>query len=331
MRTRRRFSLPPYQRLLWFDSQVREGYYPNIAELCQRYEITERTACRDVAFLKYNLGAPLEYDRRKRGYYYTDPCFNLPAVKLTEGELVAIFLAEEALRRYAGAPYEAELRSALQKLCQALPEEVTVDLGAFAETITFEVGPTRPVEVETYRQVLHAIQNKQQLRLRYYAASRNQEGSRIVDPYHLHNHVGDWYLIAYDQGRQAYRNFALSRIRGLEPTGRQFTLRPDFDRRAYLANQFGGFRGEQPMEVIVRFDAYQARWIREKTWPSETRREEHPDGSLTLHLRVTSLEGVRRWVLQYGSHAVVLAPEELRGKMREEAKEMAALYMSAET
>lgn len=50
MRKRGRFSLPPYQRLLWFDSQVREGYYPNIAELCQRYEITERTACRDIAF-----------------------------------------------------------------------------------------------------------------------------------------------------------------------------------------------------------------------------------------------------------------------------------------
>lgn len=326
MRRHRRFSLPPYQRLLWFDGQVREGRYPKIADLCERYEITERTACRDIAFLKYNLGAPLEYDRRKRGYYYTDPSFSLPAVTLTEGELVAIFLAEEALRRYAGAPYEAELRSAFQKLCRALTEEVTVDLDSFAEAITFEVGPTRQVEVETFRQAQQAVQKREQLRLRYYAASRNEEGTRIVDPYHLHNHTGDWYLIAYDQGRHGYRDFALSRIRHLEPTGRRFTLRPDFDRRAYLANQFGGFRGEQAVEVVVRFDPYQARWMREKTWPGETGREEHPDGSLTLRLTVTSLEGVLRWVLQYGSHVAVLGPEELRRAVVEEAQKIANMY-----
>jgi len=247
-------------------------------------------------------------------------------VQLTEGELIAIFVAEKALQQHAGAPYEAELRSGLEKLCRSLPEPVTVDLGAFGETISFEAGPTRPVETEIYRQALCAIQERRCLRLRYYAASRNEETVRQVDPYHLHNNAGDSYLIAFDRGRGAYRDFALSRIRDLQPADGTFALRTDFDRSRYLANQFGGFRGTEPVEVVVRFDAYQARWMREKRWPGETERVEQGDGGLTLRLTVTSLEGVLRWVLQSGSHVEVLAPEELRERVAEEGRAMAALY-----
>lgn len=330
MAKRNLLTRPPYERLLWFDGQVRERGCLSLSEYCGHFEITIRTAYRDTDFLKYNLDAPLKYDPKRRGWYYTNPSFRLPAVTLTEGELVALFLAEKALRAQAGGPHEAELRAAFEKLCRALPEAVTVDLGAWEETISFAGDPTRPVEVETYRRVMEAVQNRRQLRLRYYAASRGAEGVRMVDPHHLHNHAGDWYLIAWDHGRKAFRDFALSRIRELEPTGQGFPLRPDFDRRAYLSDHFGGFRGAEPVEVVVRFDAYQARWMREKTWPGEAGRKEQADGSLNLHLKVTSLEGVLRWVLQYGIHAEVLQPEELRGKMAEEVQRMVEMYEGGE-
>jgi len=326
MKTRKPRTRPPYERLLWLDSQVRERRCLPLSEYCRHFEINIRTAYRDTDFLKYNLDAPLEYDPKRRGWRYTDPSFRLPAVTLTEGELVALFLAEKALRSQAGGPHEAELRAAFEKLCRALPESVTVDLGAWEETISFAGAPTRPVEAQTYRRVLEAVQKRRQLRLRYYAASRDAEGERTVDPHHLHNHAGDWYLIAWDQGRGAFRDFALSRIRGLEPTGQGFGLRSDFDRRAYLAEHFGGFRGGEPVEVVVRFDAYQSRWMREKSWPGEAGREEQADGSLNLRLRVTSLEGVLRWVLQYGSHVEALQPEELRAAVVAEARKMAEMY-----
>jgi predicted DNA-binding transcriptional regulator YafY len=66
--------------------------------------------------------------------------------------------------------------------------------------------------------------------------------------------------------------------------------------------------------------------MREKTWPGETARQEEPDGSLTLTLQVTNLEGMLRWVLQYGSGAQVLAPAELREMLREQVRAMAKCY-----
>lgn len=316
----------PYERILWLDAQVSEGRYPTLLDYCEQFGINLRTAYRDTYFLRERLGAPLEYDRKRGGYRYTDGSFRLPTIRLSEGELFALYLAEKALHSYAGAPCEDELRAAFRKLCMALPDEVTVDLSGFAETVSFDGGPTRPVEAETYRQALQAVQDRRSLRLRYYAASRDEETARTVDPYHLHNGAGDWYLIAFDHGRADYRDFALSRIRAVTTTEETFTLRDDFDRAAYLANQFGGFRGVDPVEVVVQFDPFQARWMREKRWPGETGREEHADGALTLRLTVTNLDGVRRWVLQYGRHATVLAPPELRAAVAEEAGKMAARY-----
>jgi predicted DNA-binding transcriptional regulator YafY len=61
--------------------------------------------------------------------------------------------------------------------------------------------------------------------------------------------------------------------------------------------------------------------------PTE-RREEMADGGLRIRLRVTALDGVKRFVMQYGAHARVIAPEELRHSVREEVAKMRALYES---
>lgn len=314
-----------FERISWFHSQVQAGRYPNASLLSERFEISQRTAYRDISFLRDRFCAPLRFDRQRNGFIYADKSFTLPGLMLTEGELVAIFLAERVLEQYRGTPYERYLRTAFQKLCQLLPEHVSLDVCSF-EALSFELGPTRPVELEIYSNVLKAIQDNAQLLIRYYAASRGKESKRIVDPYHLHNMAGDWYLIAFDQKRKGMRDFALSRIRAIEPTGKTFQIRPDFNRANYLRNHFAGYRGGEPIEAVIRFDSYQARWIREKQWPGEIGREEKSDGTFILKLMVPNLEAVMRWVMQYGSHAEVLEPKELRLALFDETKILTKLY-----
>lgn len=54
----------------------------------------------------------------------------LPIAMLAEGEALALLVAAEALRSYAGTPYEAPLRRALEKLSDLLDAPITLDLGA---------------------------------------------------------------------------------------------------------------------------------------------------------------------------------------------------------
>jgi WYL domain len=86
-------------------------------------------------------------------------------------------------------------------------------------------------------------------------------------------------------------------------------------------------RGGETHLVEIEFDEYQARWIRERIkFHSTEEREELPDGRLVIRMEVAVLDGVKRFVMQYGAHAMVLKLEELRESIREEIKTMQAIY-----
>src|SRR3954453_7331205 len=100
------------ERIAALDRAIRAGEYPNARALAARLEVGQRTIQRDVEFLRDRCGAPLAYDPVRHGYSYPDPTFRLPPLELTEGELVALFLAGRVLRQYRGTPYAAELERA---------------------------------------------------------------------------------------------------------------------------------------------------------------------------------------------------------------------------
>lgn len=268
------YTRPPYARILWLDQALAGGRRLNAALAGRELEVTARTVYRDLEFLRDRLGAPLVWDQQSRSYRYSDPDYRLPAVHFSEGELLAVAVGARALRQYAGTPFARQLREALAKLCQALPGRISVDLGLLADSISFDPGPARPVNLEIFRQLEQALRERRVLRFRYWSAGRNEERERRAEPLHLHNSAGDWYLIAWDQDRQAPRNFALSRIKTAGITRQNCIPRPGFDLSSYLEEHFAGFRGAGPVEVAVRFDSFASRWIREKQWPGEVSRRE---------------------------------------------------------
>lgn len=73
-------------RLMHFISMLKENRYPNHPRLVEEmrkldlagaYNVTQKTVQRDVNFLKYEYNAPIEYDFNQRGYFLTDPEWNL--------------------------------------------------------------------------------------------------------------------------------------------------------------------------------------------------------------------------------------------------------------
>ena len=66
-------------RLVEFDRLVRNKCYPNINRFSRDYEVSKRTAMRDLDFLREDLGAPLAYHSTKKGYYYKEE-WTLPTI-----------------------------------------------------------------------------------------------------------------------------------------------------------------------------------------------------------------------------------------------------------
>jgi predicted DNA-binding transcriptional regulator YafY len=121
-------SRPPLRRLLDIDRLLRAGRYPNARGLAAELEVSRRTLYRDLDFLRDSWGAPVEFSPWHNGYYYTNPDYPLPRLRLTEGELTALFLAEQVMHQYRGTPYEHDLATAFRKLTARLPHTVALRL-----------------------------------------------------------------------------------------------------------------------------------------------------------------------------------------------------------
>lgn len=313
---------PRQHRVSLIDRELQSGSYPTVERLAELAEANERTIRRDLDYLRFDRKVPIDFCRKRRGWHYTQPTYKLPQIDISEGEIVALFFAQEMLRQHQGMPYEAELARAIDKLTEALPNQFSIhDRAAFEQVHSFRSSVVNLHDVEIFRKLANTVLKRKQIKITYFTASRDEESTRVVDPVHLALINGEWYLIGYCHTRKERRIFAPARIKKLELTGKTFPSPSDFHIGNYLNNAFTVVReeGEPVHEVHLRFAPSAAKYVREKIWHVSQESNTNEDGSFELSLELGSLIEVRRWILSWGSECEVLGPAELRIDILREA------------
>src|SRR5579883_3293554 len=223
------------ERLLQMDALLRSGQRHTAESLGQALEVSERTIRNDVNFLRDRYHAPLEFSRQQ-GYHYTDLEWRLPTIALSRGELFALTLGARMLESYAGSAYASDLRSAITRLSERLPEESWVDLQQLAEErILFRGGAETDLDREVWHRLEDACRAQKTVQMVYYTASRDAVSERQLDPYVLHIYRGtNPYLIGYCHQRQEIRWFRVDRIKQIEVLEATFVPDPTFDAKDHL-------------------------------------------------------------------------------------------------
>jgi predicted DNA-binding transcriptional regulator YafY len=319
-------SRPFLARIVTIDGAIRDGGWPNARTLGSLLEVSPRTVQRDIGFLRDRLHAPVHFDPARNGYCYTEPDYALPYHRLTEGDLLALFLGERLLLQYRGTPLEDQLQRAFAKIAEALPEQVSLNLATAAKALSVTPAAVPLQDAETFQQLASAAVKRRRLELDYWTMSRGQLTSRKVDPYHLTRIESDWYMVGYCHLRQQVLTFATVRVRSVRETGETFERPADFRVEEYLAGCFRACRGEGQHRVVLRFTAAAAGRVAEKQWHISQTTERRADGSLELQLEVSDLREVLRWVLSWGAECEVVGPEELRRGVREEMAKALQFY-----
>jgi predicted DNA-binding transcriptional regulator YafY len=318
------------ERIMEIDRRIRAGEYPNADKMAEILEVSRRVIYNDRSFMIYRLGAPIEYDKKHGGWFYTDKTWVLPGMMVTEGELLAFFLSMEISKRYVGTDLESPLRSAVDKIARVVKGPVSVDTNALRSHYTFS-GPTSlTINEVVLTDLHHAIINRQQVWMRYFTAGRGEVTERVVFPYHIHNFQGDWFLIAFDTLRNDFRIFLMGRIEKWQVLPDQFERDADFSAADWIGSAFQLHGGEEVIEAAIWFSKERAPFIRERLWHPSQQIEEREDGSLILKMQTAGLMEVRNWVLQFGSQAEVLAPEMLRDECKAEIADMMDRYKEEE-
>jgi predicted DNA-binding transcriptional regulator YafY len=315
-------SRPPLERMLRIHQAVQAGKFPNASTLARELEVSTKSIHRDIEFMRDRLELPIEYDGSRFGYHYTEEVSAFPTMQITEGELFALVVAEKALQQYRGTSFEKPLLSAIKKMEQALPDTISLNLADIEQTISFRTRAEQILDLEIFDALAKAAARRQQIEMAYRKPGQQEDETRLVDPYHLANINGEWYLFAYDHARKDLRTFVPARIQFVKPTGKTFERTQKFSLEKRLRDSFGVHSGEGEFDVVIRFNARSADYIREKKWhPSQTLRELRGGGA-ELKMKLSSLAEVQRWVLSWGGDANVLKPKELVESVRQAAQKI---------
>jgi len=137
-------------RLVRIDGELRSRRWPNASTLAKLLEVNERTIHRDIDCLRDQLGAPIEYDSSRHGYYYREESYRLALPQVTEGECLALFLAERLLEQYKGSPLADDLQRLFHKITVLLPDVMSLDPAHLAQAYSIRAQPTDGGEAERF-------------------------------------------------------------------------------------------------------------------------------------------------------------------------------------
>ncbi|MBC8003557.1 MAG: WYL domain-containing protein [Opitutaceae bacterium] len=313
-------SRPPLERMMRIHAAIASGSYPNATLLADELEVSTKSIHRDIDFMRDRMKLPIEFDRAHNGFRYTEEVGGFPTLQITEGELFALLVAEKALQQYRGTSFEKPLLSAFKKMAESLPDEISLNVGDWDQAISFRTTAEPILNLEIFDALAKAATQRSQLKLSYRKPGRRETEPRVVDPYHLANINGEWFLFAYDHLRKDIRTFVPARIVSMAPTGKTFARPQKFSLEKRLRDSFGVISGQGHFEVVVRFSDLVADYIREKRWHPSQKLVELKDGGVELRLTLSSLVEIQRWILGWGGGAVVVQPPELVESVRRAAK-----------
>lgn len=327
-------DLPPIgrqkrERLTWLVDQLREGHCPGRAGLAARMEVTPRTIQRDLDFLRDRLRAPIAYDRQRKGYILTEPTWFLPQVSLTEGELFSLLVARQAMAQYRGTPVEETLQRVFDKVAGNLKEHISVHPDySDGGRLSFAPSPVLPVDKDVWNTLLDGARRQHTVRIHYRSMRSKRSGERNVDPHHILNMRGDWYLFARDHVHDKICQFQLHRINSATLTPHTFTRDEDFSPRRIVEQSFGSFASDEAHVTLrLHIRGHMADLLADRVFHPDQKVTPRQDG-FEIAFPVSAAGDrpyyhVMPWILGMGADVDILAPADLKRHIRREVAAMA--------
>ena len=316
-----------YERFLWFHDRVKAYKYPNARHLAERFEISPRTAQRELDFIRDRLKAPLEYDHTRKGYYYTDDSYELPSKWYSEESVISFALAVRLASTIPDVRIKNELYDFIGKVFNVRRHHAELNIREMSEKISVKNIEYSRVNEEYFNSIVNALFRGKPISISYYSPHSKKETHRAVLPLHLVQYMGSWHLIAFCSLRNDMRDFALSRIRSIALSDESIRL-PDGlpPVKEYTRKHFGIMQGGKTRKVCLRFSPLVADWIQEQIWHPEQELALKKDGSLELRFPAADFKELTKRILSYGSDVKVISPKSLADEVKAAIEKMGKIY-----
>ncbi len=268
--------------------------------------LSESSLRRDFRYMKNELGAPLAYDKKLHGWYYTKP-FKLPAEGFSDDEILYLKL----IRKLVGQNSNDDF---LYKAFDKLLEKITpLNQTSLSDRFFIAPRPKQLLDEGVVEKILKAIKNNYLLDFNYFSKWEPEEKHRKIMPFQLVFDAGSLFL--YGAGIKTPDNprlFKLSKMHNVEilylntfKLPQNFRFREDFE-----TGRFGAFQYDEEYEFAIEFYGEARSTIRENIWAdNQTIEIDKNEGAVKLVFTTSQWIPVLRWVLSFGENACPLKPD----------------------
>jgi proteasome accessory factor B len=302
-----------------------------LKEMAEEMQVSEKTIHRDLqTFL--TAGFPLletttEFGRKQ---WHLDADKIQPGMAFTFDEALAFYLGRHLLEPLAGTPVWEAAQRGLKKVRASLSESALQYIGKFADMVrqTSFGRHDYSTKAEVIDRLMVGIEDCRAVFITYQSLRATEPVTYDVYPYGLAYHRGSLYLVGRNPQREQVCHWKVDRIERAEIDEFRFQRPADFELQEHLASSFGIYHGDGAAEVRirVRFSSAVARYVEESQWHSSQRLTKERDGSLLAEFCLDNTEEIKRWVMSFGPHAVVVEPETLRREILAELQSLLAAY-----
>ncbi|MGB4852677.1 MAG: WYL domain-containing protein [Ignavibacteria bacterium] len=321
----KKISLHVFDRLVKIDSCIGKGRYVKSSDLSRKCNVSERTIYRDLEILKNVYNAPLEYDFKMKSFHYTKK-FQLKTFDLSAGELYDLAVIFELLKSYDHNPYKSGQKSLLNKLRLSFGDEINKKIIDVREKISFRFSPVKRSDEKTFKIIENALLKEKTIQVKYIKTEKENAVSRTIDPYHLRNYNGDWYLIGFEHERKKVRVLSVSRISEVKLTNREFDVPDSFNLEEYFKYSFGKKRTSKPLKIQFEIKKQFINVLTEREIHSSQKLRKLANGNTHVTLTLYELSEIKDWLMKESTRIRVISPPELIQLLVKDAKEILEQY-----
>jgi predicted DNA-binding transcriptional regulator YafY len=315
-----------YKRYRVIDKLLRNEYRPyptiedfrNACNISLEYKPSPDTLEKDIRNMKQEnvLDAPIEYCRKNRGYWYTNPNYSINSIPLTEDDITNIKEALDLIKNIGGKRVNERFSEALQKILATYSEEFPDGNSQRKIIQTDYVEGAKGYE--NFNTLFKACQNKYPVSFSHYSYNNREFKAIIVHPILLKEFENRWYLVAYSESHTSIRTFGLDRIYEPLHLKRKYKESEEKEVESYCNDIYGVYPLEnQPKQIITFFTSIKiTNYFEAYPIHFSQKPKKNESGSCFFTIDVVPSMELIRLFRSYGKNLEVIKPEWLRIKTK---------------
>lgn len=308
---------------------VRRKNGATMQELKDELEVSMSTLKRDIDILRDRLDCPISFDRYVNKWVIGDlpsgKRFELPGLWFNASEIYALLAMQHLIKGVQPGLLEPHLQPLKDKL-EALLGESPAPAKDIEKRIKLIHFAGRRVEVKNFEQLTRAVLERKRVSLRYHHRDKNEVNDREVSPIRLVHYRENWLLDAWCHWRKELRSFALDAIQHVELTDIPAQEVAKEVLAEHFQSGYGIYAGKADKWAVLKFSKTRAQYVSLERWHTQQASTWLDDGSYQLEVPYSKDQELVMDILRFGTDVEVLAPPELRERVRDQLRAAAKIY-----